>query len=58
VAKDPDARFRQALEIQERQSGGERVGEREAGWLENYVKHPEFEARIALHKSFGGNTAG
>ncbi len=58
VAKDPDARFRQALEIQERQNAGERVGEREAGWLENYVKHPEFEARIALHKSFGGNTAG
>ncbi len=58
VAKEPDARFRQALEIQQRQSAGEPVGEREAGWLENYVKHPEFEARIELHKSFGGSTAG
>jgi hypothetical protein len=58
VAKEPDARFRQALEIQQRQRAGEPVGEREAGWLENYVKHPEFEARIELHKSFGGSTAG
>ncbi|MEP4038983.1 hypothetical protein [Pseudophaeobacter sp.] len=58
VAKDPDARFHQALEIQERQNAGDPVGEREASWLDGYQTHPEFEARIELHKSFGGNDAG
>jgi putative transposase len=58
VAKDPDARFHQALEILERQSAGDPVGEREASWLDGYQNHPEFEARIELHKSFGGNDAG